>query len=388
MDRNKQILARIDPAIQHGLEIGALCRPIVPPSAGHIEYVDHLPTEELRQKYAADPNVDVSKIVPVSYVWGASTLPEAVGDKRFDYVIASHVIEHVPDVIGWLREIACVLKPGGVLSLAVPDKHWTFDCRREVTPVSALLESYFEGHRRPTIRHVLDNFGEFAAVPGAFTALDLWQGKVSFNQIPLSNPVFFESFGEAGLRAHFDAIRNGTYIDAHCTVFTPFSFVRILAVLARLGLIDYRVATFQETSVNSIEFFVTLEKLSDSLDAGSRVKAILDSLPSLPAPLLDGEIQVLLACQGANLRTNAEVGPVPAPSQENAPSLDENEKIARVQQQLASAQATLRAAEAQAMLQRSRIAALEADVSRLLSSTSWRITAPLRAVKRLLRGRL
>lgn len=144
MDRRHYLLALIDPATQRGLEIGALCKPVVPPAAGRIEYVDHLPTEALREKYAADPNVDIDQIVPVNYVWGASTLPEAVGDQRFDYVIASHVIEHVPDPIGWFKEIAAVLKPGGVLSLAIPDKRWTFDCRREVTSASALIESYFE----------------------------------------------------------------------------------------------------------------------------------------------------------------------------------------------------------------------------------------------------
>ena len=387
MDRKHYLLAHIDPATQHGLEIGALCNPIVPPAAGRIEYVDHLPTDALREKYAADPNVDIDRIVPVSYVWGASTLSEAVGDRRFDYVIASHVIEHVPDPIGWLREIAAVLKPGGVLSLAIPDKRWTFDCRREVTSVSALIESYFEKHRRPTIRHCVDHIGEVAAVPGALSTADLWQGTASFSQIPLAHPDLLENLGESGLRAHFDALRNGTYHNVHCSVFTPFSFVRIVAMLARLGMLEYRVASFQETPVNDIEFFVTLEKLPASLDLAARVKIIVDSLPALPAPLLDGEIQALLAGQGANLRTYAEADLVPAPSQDDAPTLDENQKLARVQQQLALARAAQRAAEAEAMLQRSRAAALEADVSRLLTSTSWRITAPLRAVKRLLRGK-
>ncbi len=219
-----------NPGTQHGLEIGALCNPIVPPGAGHIEYVDHLPTEELRKKYATDPNVDVARIVTVNYVWGECTLPEVVGDRRFDYVIASHVVEHVPDPIGWLREIAAVLSPGGMLSLAIPDKRWTFDCRREVTSVSEMIESYFEHRRRPTIRHCVEQFGEAAKVPGAVSAADLWQGKVSFDQIPLMTPGLLEHLGEAGMRSYFDAFRSGTYLDAHCSVFTPFSFVRILAV--------------------------------------------------------------------------------------------------------------------------------------------------------------
>lgn len=53
---------------------------------------------------------------------------------------------------------------------------------------------------------------------------------------------------------------------------------------------------------------------------------------------------------------------------------------------LASNQAAQRMAEAEARLQRNRAAATESDLSRLLSSTSWRITAPLRAVKRLFKA--
>lgn len=386
MDRKHYLLARIDPATQHGLEIGALCRPVVTPSAGPIKYVDHLSTEALRGKYAADSNVDVSQIVPVSYVWGASTLPEVVGDARFDYVIASHVIEHVPDPIGWFKEIAAVLNPGGVLSLAIPDKRWTFDCRREITPVSAWIESYLEQHRRPTIRHFVDHYGEVSAVPGAVSTPDLWQGRTSFKQIPPAHPEFFESYGEAGLRERFDAFRGGDYLDAHCSVFTPYSFVRILAVLARLDLIEYRVAAFQETAVNDIEFFVTLEKLPDFPDVAVRARIIIDSLPVLPAPLLDGEIQALLASRGYDPGTDSQIGAAPA-ALETAETYDDAETAASLRQRLATAQAAQRAAEAEARLQRNRAAATESDLSRLLSSTSWRITAPLRAVKRLFKNR-
>ena len=31
------------------------------------------------------------------------------------------MIEHVPDLIGWLLEVAELLRPGGVLDLFVPD---------------------------------------------------------------------------------------------------------------------------------------------------------------------------------------------------------------------------------------------------------------------------
>ena len=339
MDRKAFILARINPSIHYGLEIGALDRPVIPHETEHVEYADHLPTDLLREKYASDPNVDINKIVPISYVWGESTLPEIVGDKRFDYVIASHVIEHVPDPVGWFREIADVLKPGGLLFLAVPDKRWTFDCRREITPVSALLEAYLEGYRRPTVRHLIDCFGEFASVPDKLSVSDLWQGKVSFGQIPLANPSFFESFGEDGLRARFNELKDGTYIDAHCNVFTPFSFVNIVAVLAKLNLLNYRVADFQDTPINDIEFFVTLEKLPDSYTNLERTTEILNSLPSISAHLLDGEVNAL-----------------------------RSKKIWET-------------------MESEKITQLESEINTLLNSTSWKITAPLRALKVWILGR-
>ncbi len=50
-----------------------------------------------------------------------------------DLLVASHVIEHVPDLITWLREIASVLKPTGQARLAIPDRRYTFDLLRVET---------------------------------------------------------------------------------------------------------------------------------------------------------------------------------------------------------------------------------------------------------------
>ena len=120
-----------------GVEIGALYSPRVTKADGDVRYVDHYSTEELRARYQANeqtrPHLD--EIVDVDYVVkGDATLSQVAGpDAPFDYVLASHVIEHVPDPVSWIADAANLLLPGGVISLVVPDKRFCFDVNRAIT---------------------------------------------------------------------------------------------------------------------------------------------------------------------------------------------------------------------------------------------------------------
>ena len=49
--------------------------------------------------------------------------PYPFEDNEFDVVYSSHVIEHVPDVIGMVEELHRVTKPGGVIKILTP--HYT-----------------------------------------------------------------------------------------------------------------------------------------------------------------------------------------------------------------------------------------------------------------------
>lgn len=71
----------------------------------------------------------------------ASSLDD-VPEGRYDFVAASHVLEHIANPLRALSEWKRVLAPGGVLIVIVPDKRATFDRRREYTTFDHLVADY------------------------------------------------------------------------------------------------------------------------------------------------------------------------------------------------------------------------------------------------------
>lgn len=65
-------------------------------------------------------------------------------DASADFVVANHLLQH-QDPIGAIASWPRVLRPGGILYLAVPDKRHTFDCDRPVTPLEHLIRDHREG---------------------------------------------------------------------------------------------------------------------------------------------------------------------------------------------------------------------------------------------------
>jgi SAM-dependent methyltransferase len=165
VERGLTLLEHLDIADGRGLEIGPLVSPTVTRDRANIFYVDHASTDELRAKYKNDPAIDESAITDIDFVWGAQSMLEATkAQAPFDYVIASHVLEHVPDLAGWLSEIESVLRVGGRLSIAVPDRRYTFDVRRRPSDISELVEAALLHLRRPSVRATFDHFYRHTAV--------------------------------------------------------------------------------------------------------------------------------------------------------------------------------------------------------------------------------
>jgi SAM-dependent methyltransferase len=90
----------------------------------------------------------------------------AIADGAYDFVLASHVLEHSANPIRALNEWLRVLTESGVLVLVLPHKEGSFDHRRPVTTLAHMIEDYERGTTEDDLTHL----------PEVLTlhALDLW----------------------------------------------------------------------------------------------------------------------------------------------------------------------------------------------------------------------
>lgn len=269
-DRKFKLTRSINIPEQEGLEIGPLDKPLVTKqeSNNKVHYVDHCSTDELKEKYRDDPNVRQDDVVNVDFVFLEKTLKEVVNGTMFDYAIASHVIEHVPDVLWWLKEIAEVLKDGGVLSLAIPDKRFTFDILREVTTSGKMLEAYLQHQRRPSPMDLFDH----KSLQTNVDLVEVWKGSVNIANLKPTNTLI-DAYEKSLMCFHDEK-----YYDVHVHVFTPTSFLNILETFTRIGLLDYRIREFQPTLPYTHEFSVLLERKPRQITTSEYITTQLEDI--------------------------------------------------------------------------------------------------------------
>jgi 2-polyprenyl-3-methyl-5-hydroxy-6-metoxy-1,4-benzoquinol methylase len=136
-----------------GIEIGALHYPLPVPAGVVVRYVDLRSREENIAKY---PELNAKDIVETTYICSGQTL-STVPDESQDFVIANHMLEHCVNPLRALENFLRVLRPLGRMFISLPDKRFTFDYRRPVTPWAHILEDYRKG-REFEDREVYEEF--------------------------------------------------------------------------------------------------------------------------------------------------------------------------------------------------------------------------------------
>ncbi|HCM82993.1 MAG TPA: methyltransferase domain-containing protein [Alphaproteobacteria bacterium] len=241
-----------------GLEIAPAHNPVCPKRDGwNVKTVDCVSTEELIAYMSNNPGNDLSKIEPVDIVWDRGLLHEAIDPLlhgKFDYIVASHVFEHVPDLIGTLNSCERLLKPDGVLLLALPDRRYTFDFVRPFTTPADVIEAFEEKRERHSLRNAYLLY--FYSVLANQEAV--WERSILPTKFQLN---FLQAAAEFAL--YPDRAAN-KYVDMHAWVWTAASFKLTMLELLLLDYTAFEVSRFAQP-LNS-EFYAVLRRthLSDA----------------------------------------------------------------------------------------------------------------------------
>lgn len=232
-----------------GLEIGPSFDPVVAKRDGHnVEILDHMSAADLRLKYQNAAHVDLSAIEEVDFVSDGGSIFELVGKPaHYDYIVASHVIEHTVDLLRFLEDCQGLLKPEGRLILAVPDMRFSFDCLRPVSTTGQVVEAYFEKAERHSMAKLFDEMAYNCRREGEIGWPRGTSGKLAFVRPVADAKWILEEYRD-----------NGSFLDIHAWQFCPSSFRLIIRDLYDLGLIELREQSFDGTQDN--EFFVVLSR--------------------------------------------------------------------------------------------------------------------------------
>lgn len=259
MDRTSELLKHITKE-QRGIEIGPYHNPVTPRRLGFRSItLDVFDTAELRKRAELDPHIPrehLPFIEDVDLKGSACDIADIVKanyqDTRFDYVVSSHNFEHLPDPIRFLQGCERVLKPNGMLSMAVPDHRYCFDFYRPVTELSEWLEAFYERRTKPTPGQVFSHGASHSLLNGQIA----WAPQTA----GLPTPVELLDAAYCDWQALTEARGEGPYRDAHCSIFTPSTLELMITDLNYLGVLGMEIIEINRS--DSCEFFIHLRNSS------------------------------------------------------------------------------------------------------------------------------
>lgn len=122
-----------------GVEIGGSAHNDFGLDTINVDYTDEVTVYKKQEKELC------GEMMTVDIVADATKLPFA--DKSYDFVISSHVLEHLWDPIGAIKEWKRVARK--YIYIIVPNKEQTFDINKPLTPVNDLYQRHNGNLQKP-----------------------------------------------------------------------------------------------------------------------------------------------------------------------------------------------------------------------------------------------
>jgi len=301
-------------------------------------------TEEIRELYKGNEylektglEVDIDSIINIDFVINSTYKETFKGIEKFDYIIVSHVLEHIPNMLFFFKDIQSILKPGGEIIIIYPDRRFCFDALRFDSSFSDIYDTYVNGGKNMA-RRVLDFFTNVLNENNAKT---LWE---NHRRLFLFET---EKDYKKNIEIYKEVSVGKIQEDIHYWPFSDYAFLRFLHEATRYGFLPFSLKKFLPTQFNTQEFLVILKYMSSSEDEKFHkyMKEAIESFNINSNRVLEMEKQSLLS------------------------NIEEKEKAIEEGSDIIKAQ------EVKLIIQKNLIDNME-------NSKSWKMTKPLRIIRK------
>lgn len=238
----REQFVKLIPKDAKALEIGPFTKPAI--RGENVKYFDVLDRPGLIERAKVkNYRFDEETAPNIHFVSPVGDL--AVIDETFSTCFSSHTIEHQPDLIKHLAQVASILEDGGRYFMIVPDKRYCFDHFIPESTVADVMDGV--GRQVHTIANVLRH----RALVTHNDPLRHWRGDHGA-------PRGYADLGffQRGI-AEFETAE-GEYVDVHAWQFTPSSFRLLMNILKGLNLSSFECEQVYQTMYGRFEFCAVL----------------------------------------------------------------------------------------------------------------------------------
>lgn len=142
-----------------GVEFGPGCHPLpLGPFVTQIRYCDKFDRARFAELFPeANDTIDqFPDPIEIQLNFEAEDFAQVIGPASVDFVVASHVLEHLVNPLIFLERSHRLLRPGGLLYLALPDLRSNFDRDRQRTTLADAVDRYRRGATQLTDEQIVD----------------------------------------------------------------------------------------------------------------------------------------------------------------------------------------------------------------------------------------
>jgi hypothetical protein len=223
-----------------GIDVGPFNLPFInnynSKSIEKLEYVDFHTPEELKLLFPEIPNFNPIK---ADYIHDVSTNAFNFNSEKYNFIILSHVLEHLMNPF-WIIEMAFdKLEKEGVLYLGVPDCRFSDDKGRPLTEFKELLNLYTKKISSISEEKVLD-----------------YLKSPIISQVP-----WIKNILENGLRFTKEQLKLVVDRSFHVHVWDSYTFMKQVLDFLYLKDLKFEIIDFDLYEYNGYENIIVLKKL-------------------------------------------------------------------------------------------------------------------------------